>query len=1628
MRVLYYINKYYRRLLKAFTVLTISLLGLAITAFLLLQHPKVQNYVAGKIVQRLSSKLDTKISISGIDVGFYKIKLYDFYMEDQQQDTLLYAQGLSLNYDAFRLFSRDVNIKYLELNQAKVFLKRLKGQENFNYQFIIDAYSSDTKSGNKGGDWDLNLQKALLRNVSFLYLDEPRREKITIALQSTELDMEETDLSNNIIRANEIILKGAQVAHYDLKKPADYIPKAKVITDSDSDSIYVVPVNFFGFDLEANKIILSDARFVHRNENSEIAQQDYFDYDNIVVKNINLTLENVSMTEDSINARMSRFSFFEPKGFLVENLQADVMLSPTKWRFDKLYIKTPNSLIKDQFTFNYSTLTDFYDFLDEVKINTTLDKSRIALQDLQFFAPGIHSTEQFLVSGNISGSVQDLNGKDISFKYGNQTEFYGKFNLFGLPDYEETFIDFTVDELSTTAYEFEEILPFANLPDKAQKLGRVKFKGNFTGFLNDFVAYGDLNTDLGFIKSDINMKLNKGGVAAQYSGNLSTVDFDIGEWLDETDVLGKVTLAVKIQDGQELNIDKLSAKMEGTIARIDFNQYQYSNITFKGDLQKRFFSGQLTSSDKNLDMDFSGTVDFQKNIPRFDLISDIRYADLKAINVTGDEYKLKSKVNFNFEGNNINNIRGTALMADIYLGTASQNYFLDTILLTSEYIDNGKRLKIESELADIMLEGRFNTVDLPAALSNFVTYFYPGFPYKTGPSESYQDFEFLLNIKRDNALTELLIPGLKGMAGTSISGRFDNSSNRIFIDADIPEVTYGQYKAEHLRLSVFTQNDTMFIESDADEIFLSKDLSLPSHSLTARVYDDQVYFNYKASDDTLPNRIDINGILSNNEDSLKLKILNSEIVIADEKWNISKDNQLIFHKGDIYAKNLYMENGDQRLLAYTVYNEKQKTDLHVNMTMVRLGDITNIINYKDYALDGLMTGSIIYSHQTRRGNVFRGDFMVNEFQFNGDTLGMLDFKGNYLPAANRLSLTASLEGKYSQLSVIGDYINSPENERVNFDIDVNRAPFNLLEPFLNGVASGLEGTATGKIKITGKPDDIDMNGELLVKNAAAGVDYLGTRYSVDSIRATFNNNSIFIYNTDMYDKNGNTAQIGGEISFTDFSHFSFEDMYIYTSNNFLFLETTSKDNDLFYGRAYGTGIVLINGPFDDINIYVNAKSDPNTRIFIPINYESGVSQYDFIKFIQHKKDSVVVDNYKTQNLGVTLNMDLDVTTDAEIQLIFDQQAGDIIKGRGEGNINLNVNTYGDFSMYGNYTIKEGQYLFTMQDFINKNFNIEEGGTITWTGDPYDARLNIAAIYRVKASRYELVRDMQSLSDEEKKGLRQPIPVDVHLNLTGLLSAPDITFDIIVPSEASYSFDNAFSRRLIEIKSDEREMNKQVFGLIVLNRFLPSDFSGVYALQSTGVNTVTEFLSNQLSIYFNDWLARYDLELNVQYRTDFYENQGDPTGETTDPIQRLDIRNELELELSKKFGRFAVNVGGNFDFGGNEEVTNTKNVAGDFEIVYSLTEDGNIRVKAFSTSEYDIFDDRNRYKSGIGIFYRKDFNSFKDLFTSDEKKKEGEEKKKEVKEPPKEPPVKEDEKVNTDIEEEVRRPKNFSPAP
>jgi hypothetical protein len=607
---------------------------------------------------------------------------------------------------------------------------------------------------------------------------------------------------------------------------------------------------------------------------------------------------------------------------------------------------------------------------------------------------------------------------------------------------------------------------------------------------------------------------------------------------------------------------------------------------------------------------------------------------------------------------------------------------------------------------------------------------------------------------------------------------------------------------------------------------------------------------------------------------------------------------------------------------------------------------------------GIISGNILLSN-VLKNPVVQSNVTIKGFSILGSDYGDITSKSAWNAENKVVDITAqnNLKGARN-LDIKGIY--NPESRKINLNINTSRLPIDGLNPLLSFFASGITGTVSGKVNLAGELKSLVMKGSLMAENASMKINYLQTRYKInDSV--WFDRSGIKFKNLKITDEKGNSGILSGVIHHTSFRDYTADLNLNMEKSPILALNTQAKDNQLFYGTAYGTGVVSIKSTPSTLSFDISAKVGKGTRFFIPLNTGLTVTEHPFVSFINSDtlKTKDIKKSEQTQVQPVAskleLNIDLEVTPEAEVQLLIDPKSGDVITGKGEGKLNISLNKKGEFKTYGDYIISQGDYLFTLKNIFNKRFEVENGGKISFNGEMSKAEIDLKASYKnLKTSLYPILQDER---------YNQRISVEPQLNLSGNLFSPVVSFEIYLPNA-----DEETKTYLQNAIATPDELSKQFLYLLVMNSFYSDpnfrSSSGAGASGTSAMaSTTTEMLSNQLS----NWVSQIikDFNVNFVYR----------------PSNKEVNSQEVQVALSTQLLNDKISINGNFDVRGANSVYGEP-ISGDFDIEYKITD--KIRFKVFNRYNDPYTGRQFPYTQGLGVFFKEDFNKFSDLLKKKEK--------------------------------------------
>ena len=1551
----------------------ISLILLFGIVYILIQQPKVQTYLVHKVSDYLSNTLQTKVNVKSVNIQFFTTAVIEeILIEDKKKDTILYAGNIKARFGVFELFNQNFEIKNLTLENARIRLFRGQNDSDFNYQFIADAFASNDTSTSKTKNPFLKIGTINLKNISFTFRDEPAVD-VTVHVSELNIAFNKLSLDEPILNLSKIIIENPLV---EVTSLFDSLPKMTSIEEPDTSIIHL---NKKSFVLLVDKFQMNNGHFIYIKENRE-ADSLRFDLNHMDFTNINFDVENGKFLLDTISGFIKNLTAHEKSGLDIKRLTANARVTPNESVLDNLILQLPRSEIQDRIVFQYLNFTAFYDFISSVNMRADFKKSYLTLSDLSCFAPELKNmVDPTEVNGKLAGTVDNLKIKELYLKSAKQTIVKGKGTIQGLPSIDGMFFDMQFDEVISSANDLKIIYPEISLPKEVVRAGTISLKGNATGFLNDFVGNILINTDEGMIQTDLNMKLNQG--IPKYSGSISTSNFDLGKIFNIQGSIGKASFSTTIA-GSGIMLTDVNTTLVSHIEKFEALDYEYKNITVNGILDSKIFNGKLVINDENIQLDFQGKVDLQDSIPEYDFFAKVINAKLDKLGFISRPLIFSSNLSINLKGQNPLTGSGLITADQTIISDETDSYKLKALSFSVEELnDQEKKLELRSDIISIDINGQFNLPELPDAIIASFKNYLPSLPTTVIDSPSIQKFDFAIKLKEMKDFNNFFLKGTEGFSNTSINGFFNNEISEISFNGIIPFVKYGKTFSNDMVLIGETNQGMLSLSLTSNFLQVNDSLKILDPFISATLENDKVLFNIKANDISGKYKIDLLAKAYGKGEKIHLNFLPSLLLLNGQDWSFNNSNEILIGNKYLQFFNTDLIHNNQSIRIQNIASA-DTSDIKLSFNNLQIEDFYNLFMFNNYQVKGRVTGyaNIMNIFDAPR---YSANLTTLQFGLNGDSADKVIAIVDYDPAIDQMNISVNVKDDLYDIESKGIYLPGNKKDSINFKIEIVKCELPILGKYLGDYISNVEGKVAGQVFIAGSTDRPILSGSLVIPSATTKINYLGTSYSFSGETVKLYENRIDLGEFTIYDDKGNSAVAGGEITHKYLSDFNLK-LHL-TTKNFHLLNTTQFDNTAFYGNAFAGGTLLINGNIDALDLSATLTSNQGTEISIPVSDEASVSGNSFVRFVNRNDSIKLIKNIANETAAnLKLNFDLSLNPLAKVNIIFDQKAGDIISGTGNGNVRLEIDLDGNFNMFGNYIIEKGDYNFTLQNFFNKKFAIDKGSSVSWNGDPYLAQIDIKAIYSLsRVSFSDLVsQDLSQLSESDKKDIEKKVPIDVSMQLTGSLLTPNIAFDIRQPKSESSS--NSFaSRKLGEIRADENELNKQVFGLLMINRFLPPD-ANTGGLVSSGVTTsVSEFLFNQLSYWASQ--NKFNIGVGLNYTGGSSTALPNSNGNIVDPNLQ---RRELQLVLTKSFfhDRVSIDIGGNLDVNNTTQTNKANAYLSDFTVEYKITPDGRFAARAFSRSQYDIIEERNRDTYGVSLSFRKDFNKFGDLFRSERDKK------------------------------------------
>ena len=1308
--------------------------------------------------------------------------------------------------------------------------------------------------------------------------------------------------------------------------------------------------------------------FALQNRNLPSLPPDQFDPNDMQVDDLQIALGGLVIAGPEIFADIDTLAGQDHSGFALRNLSTDFKLSGQEMWFRAFELAMPHSSLQGTLEMEYRAYGDLGNFFTKVELQGGLENSKLDFRDLEPFSPGLsEQVPPMILEGQFEGPIADFTTENFTLQLQDGSYVMGDFDLEGLPDIDNTMMVWDIHE----GLLLKEALASYQIPKAVsigmQRMGYLDFEGKLVGFLRDFVAYGQFDTELGRFTTDLNLKLppkrEKTSQRARYSGELALANFHVGRLAGQQSSVGRISGIAEIE-GKGLGLDKMSARLKADFSRLEAMGYGYRKVHAEGFFEKSFFDGLLTVQDPNLIMDFKGTVNLAREKPVFRFNADLQKARLHALKLTEDTFNLVASVNADFQGLQPEAITGTVQVDSSRIMVPRGQFQFDSLLLVSRRDSQENRvLRLQSDIADAYLEGHYRIDELTEVLRHVVSPYFNDRLMAIKPPRNLNlmadtRLNYGLKVKNVQLVSQLISDAITLNDSVEVQGMLNYKERELSMTGRLPGLFYEDYLMEGLQFDAYGKDSVLSVNGRFSHLLLKGDTLVRDFDTYAASGHDTIDLTASIYSGTNRGELQLNAKADLTGDTVSIRFDRTKLRTGVVNWSLQGKPVKVWHDTVFMMDSLALVHDNQYLGLAGRYDGTAESFLALNFDSVAINSFRALLPESLRPIDGAVYGDMAL-RQAQKGQL-NADITVRPIKVGMSSLGAFHLKSHYNNTHKILRFNGDLDREAEKKLIDFEGFLDQQNDQMEFSAQLNQIKLALLEKFAGNFVNEMEGSMSGQLEANGNISAPDVAGYLTFDEGGATVDYLQTHYRfTDSIK--IDQKQIVFNEFQLHDRDDNTAMVNGLIKHDYFTDFEL-DLAI-TTDRFLALNTDAGDNELFYGRAYTGGEIALSGPPDNIFLDMALTTKAGTGdIVLPLSQDgSAFAGADFIRYTD--EESFFRRDYQVNLDGIRMNFDLTLTEDARGIIVFDEQLNETLEATGSGDLSLKISRDGNFKMYGEYMIDEGSYTFNSFDVIYKTFDLRQDGVISWNGDPYNARLDVEAVYKTRASLVPLLPTRQAGEENTSSaGTGRREPINVLLGLEGELLTPDVRLDF----ELAQNIDDPLLQRQLQlVREDEDERNKQVVSLLVLNRFVPTDqgggaenMLGGNALQAGGETSAGELVTQVVNAFVLPRLGQ-NIDLGINY-----DNRANPAAQQSQ-LQGLEVAVGLSL-LNDRF-----NLSGSYGVSQGRDV----------ELSYKVAKNGNIQLKAFERNS-GVENYQSPYSNsrtfGFGIFFQERFNQFNEV--------------------------------------------------
>jgi hypothetical protein len=1303
------------------------------------------------------------------------------------------------------------------------------------------------------------------------------------------------------------------------------------------------------------KVLLKDGLFEYAMHDRPAPTGRAFNENHLRLERIQAEFLDLHIVGDSLDFKVKKLQTREHSGIELKKFVARTRIHYRGMEFDNLHLETPNSSLEHFISFSYNGYPNLSEFIDSVTIRSELDHSRISVRDLAYFSEDLvqHQKRSIDLEGSATGTVSDFKIDALALKSRSGDILKGQLRMKGVPNMQGTFIDLDIDHAASSIAQLEHFSG-TDLGTTIGTLGALQFKGQLRGFLDNFAIEGDLRTDLGSLRSQLSMAEDSNAVQ-HWTGNVRSSAFNLGQ-LGGTDQMGIGAFDVTLDDIKGRSLQTLEGSIRAELPQLQLLDRDFADLSVEAMLLNGRAKTKLDSKDPKLLLTAEADLDLENLGSSYQIRSTVNRADLKALGLDSMTSVASGTFKLDFSGTNVDDLDGLLSVQDVVLLRSGQTFKLNNLFLSSGKDGSDRNILLRSDFADVNLKGNFAFSELDRVSLDFLHTLFPD--YYDAPENMDEGLIITADARiRRNAFLGILLPVDLELGNGRFEGAYDASGRSLAVDGIMDRIVIQGVQLKDNFLNIRKKPyELLNMTADVASVVEGDSELVHRVEMNASILPNDVDFMLNFSDTADRAALRSFGHIRFGQDSISLELEQSRLYSFGQRWTIDDENEILFLNGETVVEYLTIRSGRTNAFLTGRVSGDRNDKLSIWLTNFQLSDLNPILAYQDMELAGFANGSFDLYQLSERPLV-KANLTIDRIVYNGDTLG--DFKISSTSGSHPLEMNIKasiVAGIFKNLELAGNIDWRKDTDNLDLQVKLREGSVKPFENIFKGLASNFSGKVDADVDVRGSLDELKLEGTVDLHQVGMTVDYLNSSF-VLSNRVKLSERLIEFDNIAIQDSEGHTAKGSGSIKHDLFDNFML-DIQVTEAKSILAMNTGPEDNETFYGKAYGSGEVSFKGPLDDIVVNIQARSEKGTKIYIPVTSEGENTLVDYVSFTQPGQNII---RRGTRDIeGITMNMVFDITEDAAFELVFDELLDDKIYGRGKGSVKIEMNSYGDFFLFGDFEISEGYYPFASAMLVSERFILQKGGKIRWDGDPYNAYIDMeAAIRRNKANPYDLMLGSTFLGADDANRFRGDVVVDVQLFLRGELFNPDISFGIDLPNNASISGSSEFLSVLNRVRSDEDELNRQVFSLVTFGSFSPTNFSSYQSTQGDIAGNIGQTVNNSLSSFLsgqlNNWISQANInwEIGLDWQAQNAQQQA-----------------ELVVSVRRKLFNDRLEVAGSVD-----AYSTVGRNPYDVNLVYNIRKDGKLRVKAFQKLANDptLGAISNVTTTGFGFFFRTQFD-------------------------------------------------------